>query len=186
MPRPNSPRVATTAQGAGEAKAPAPDDPGARVEGLDRDSLISELETLLQAERAGAKVAAGLVAQAASPALKGLAEMIRRDEVRWCRMLSGALRDLGATPSVTVGAFYEKATAISDLEARFAFVNRGQAWVVRKLEALVPRVRGEGLHADLLEMLAAHDRNIAEAESTLTRLARIRSRRRAIGEKRKE
>jgi hypothetical protein len=34
----------------------------------------------------------------------------------------------------------------------------------------LPKVRADGLHADLLAMLAAHDHNITQAESTLARL----------------
>ena len=35
---------------------------------------------------------------------------------------------------------------------RLAFLNRGQAWVVRKLEKLLPRVCDDTLYADLKEM----------------------------------
>jgi hypothetical protein len=173
MPRPGAPRTGETPPATHPApSAPAPGE--AESGFLDRDSLVAELHVLLEAERAGAKVAAGLVAQAASPALKALAETIRRDEVRWCRMLTDALRGLGATPTDAVGEFYDKATAIPELEARFAFVNRGQAWVVRRLKALLPRVRSDQLHVDLLRMLAAHDLNITEADAALARIARAR------------
>jgi hypothetical protein len=84
------------------------------------------------------------------------------------------LRGLGATPTDAVGEFYDKATAIPELEARFAFVNRGQAWVVRRLKTLLPRVRSDQLHVDLLRMLAAHDLNITEADAALARIARAR------------
>jgi hypothetical protein len=139
---------------------------------LDRDSLAAELNVLLEAERAGAKVAARLVAESARPELKALAQVIQRDEVRWCKMLLGAVKTLGAVPSDAVGGFYDQAMAIADVEARFAFVNRGQAWVVRKLKALLPKVRTDQLHADLLAMLAAHDHNITQAEQTLAGLPR--------------
>jgi hypothetical protein len=39
------------------------------------------------------------------------------------------------------------------MRARLAFLNRGQGWVVRKLEALLATVRDETLHAELTEML---------------------------------
>jgi hypothetical protein len=142
---------------------------------LDRDSLVAELNTLLEAERAGARVAGRLISDAKRPELKALARVIQRDEIRWCRMLSAGLRTLQATPSQAVGGFYGQAMAIPDIEARFAFVNRGQAWVVRKLKSLIPKVRPDQLHADLLGMLAAHDHNIARAEATLAGLPRGRS-----------
>lgn len=141
---------------------------------LDEDGLIGELNTLLEAERAGALVAARLVSDAQAVELRTLARIIRRDEIRWCGMLIDALLTLGATPSNAVGGFYEQAMAIPDIIDRFAFVNRGQAWVVRRLNVLLPQVRADRLHADLLRMLAAHDYNISQAESALAALARAR------------
>lgn len=80
---------------------------------------------------------------------------------RCCRARSGG------TPSRTVGAFHAKAMA--DPIERLAFLNRGQAWVVRKLEALTPKVRDDGLHADLRAMLDSHRVNIGLAASFLER-----------------
>ncbi|MDP3173334.1 MAG: DUF6306 domain-containing protein [Phenylobacterium sp.] len=143
---------------------------------LDRDGLVAELNILLEAERAGAQVAAHLVAEAEPPELKDLAGVIQRDEIRWCKMLIGALKALNADPSQAVGGFYDQAMSIVDIEARFAFVNRGQAWVIRKLKALLPRIRDDQLHGALLAMLAAHDHNVTQAESTLAGLVRARNR----------
>jgi nitronate monooxygenase len=131
------------------------------------DELARELNILLEAERAGAQVAASLVAATSDPERKRLAKVIRADEVRWCRALTRALAALPAPASDKVGDFYGKAMAIPDWEARLAFVNRGQGWVVRKLRELLPRVRDDGLHAVLQEMLAAHERNIESAEQAL-------------------
>ena len=78
-------------------------------------------------------------------------------------MLAGRLRMLGKPPSSKVGAFYNKAMAISDLAERIAFLNRGQGLVVRKLRELLPRVRDNSLHSDLSEMLRSHEANIALA-----------------------
>jgi nitronate monooxygenase len=60
-----------------------------------------------------------------------------------------------------VGAFYDKAMAITDLTERMALLNRGQSWVVRKLRELLPRVRDESLRIDLQKMLESHEANIA-------------------------
>jgi hypothetical protein len=138
---------------------------------LDRDGLVEQLNVLLEAERAGAQVGAHLEADAGDAELKALARVIRSDEARWCRMLIGALKSLGAEPSQVVGAFYGKAMAISDVQARIAFVNRGQGWVVRKLTVMLPQVRDDALHASLREMLVAHERNIKTTATTLTRRA---------------
>src|SRR5580704_18138987 len=137
----------------------------------DRDELVAELNTLLEAERAGARVGASLVHEAADPEFKALAELIHDDEVKWSRALFEALVELKAEPSHAVGDFYEKAMAIPSFEARLAFTNRGQGWVVRKLRELVPRVGDESLHTVLQAMLDAHVVNIAAANEALERRA---------------
>jgi nitronate monooxygenase len=135
----------------------------------DREELVAELTALLEAERAGARVGASLVSQAPDSEFKALAGVIQADEVKWARALFDALVALNAEPSDKVGDFYEKALAISGFEDRLAFTNRGQGWVVRKLQALLPRVRDDGLHAVLAAMLQAHETNIASANQALER-----------------
>jgi nitronate monooxygenase len=133
--------------------------------------LTAELNVLLEAERAGARVAARIAADAVDVELKALAKVIHADEIKWCRALFGALGDLDVEPSMKVGDFFDKAMAIEGVEARLAFVNRGQGWVVRKLRELVPRIRDETLHEVLGEMLRAHEVNIASANEALERRA---------------
>lgn len=133
------------------------------------DELVAALTELLEAERAGVRVGAQLVAMADGPETLSLARTIRDDETRWRRMLAGALRTLGAKPSARVGDFYDKVMATKGLQTRLALLNRGQGWVVRKLEALLPKVRDDQLHADLRAMLDAHVANIELTERALTR-----------------
>ena len=78
-------------------------------------------------------------------------------------MLTEQITRLEAAPSRKTGAFREKALAIADPFDRLAFVNRGQAWVVRKLEEMLPRVRDEQLYGALKEMLESHKHNIQSA-----------------------
>ena len=110
-----------------------------------------------------------IVAASPDAELKDLSSVIQADEARWRHMLMGALKALGIEASSRVGDFYEKAAAIEDIEARLAFVNRGQAWVARKLAEGLPKVRDDALHASLKEMLEAHRRNLALAEEALVR-----------------
>lgn len=138
---------------------------------LDRDELVETLNVLLEAERAGVRVGARLVQMADDPPSTALTRTIRRDEAHWCDVLTRALRRLDATPSGKVGDFYGKAMAIKGFEARLAFVNRGQGWVVRKLKEILPKVRDDRLHADLKAMLDAHVANIEAAEHALERRA---------------
>jgi hypothetical protein len=116
-------------------------------------------------------VAARLMSQVGDPGLQQLSGVIHGDEVKWCRMLFEALEALKAKPSEVIGPFYDKASAIPDPLERIAFLNRGQAWVVRKLRDLTPKVRDDRLHRNLQEMLAAHEQNIALAETALEQQA---------------
>jgi len=128
-----------------------------------REELIAFLNELLEAERAGARVTLESARAARSGPIAKLMSDIQRDEARWCAMLARHLKALGITPSMKVGAFYEKAMAITDLGERIAFLNRGQGWVVRKLREAMPRIRDNHIHADLSEMLRSHEANIAIA-----------------------
>lgn len=129
-----------------------------------RDELLTALNELLEAERAGARVTLHSLKAAADPEMAALVKAIHGDEARWCAMLGRQIRRLGAIPSRRCGAFYGKAMAIADPVDRLVFLNRGQAWVVRKLQALLPRVRDDALHAALREMLESHVENIGRAE----------------------
>ena len=104
-----------------------------------RDELLLALNELLEAERAGARVTLRTT-QEVSQALKTTMVGLQRDEARWCGVLTKSIQHLQGTPSAKTGGFYEKAMAISDVAERLAFLNRGQGWVVRKLEGLLPRI----------------------------------------------
>jgi len=134
-----------------------------------REELVLALNELLEAERAGTKVTLQTAAAITDPALKALIAVVRHDEAHWCAMLSKAIRSLDGVPSSTTGAFHGKAMAIADLGERLAFLNRGQGWVVRRLQALLPRIEEGSLRADLAAMLAGHEKNISRLEQQLAR-----------------
>jgi nitronate monooxygenase len=126
-----------------------------------KDELITFLNELLEAERAGARVTLESACAAGATPIAELMRTIQRDEARWCAMLLRHVKALGETASPRVGAFYGKAMAVADLGERIAFLNRGLGWVVRKLREILPRVRDDQLHADLSEMLRSHEANIS-------------------------
>jgi len=134
---------------------------------IPRDELIAVLNELLEAERAGAKVALESVREAGDPATAELLEAIREDEARWCAMLLRHIKVLEGTASPRIGAFHGKAMAIADLRERLTFLNRGQGWVVRKLREVTPRVRDDALLADLSHMLSSHVANINLTNTSL-------------------
>jgi hypothetical protein len=131
-----------------------------------KDALVACLNELLEAERAGARVALETARQSQNPTIMELMQYIQHDEARWCAMLLRQIKALGATASPRMGAFYEKAMAIDDIAERIAFLNRGQGWVVRKLRELIPKVEDSSLSADLHHMLSSHVANITLANSS--------------------
>jgi len=132
-----------------------------------QDEIVKLLNELLEAERAGARVLAESCRHRGAAALHDLLRRIERDEAQWCAMLHAQLELLGATPSPRIGAFHAKAMAIADLKERLVFVNRSQAWVVRRLREMLPRVRDDALHAKLDEMRRSHEGNITLVDGSL-------------------
>lgn len=131
--------------------------------------LGDALQELLEAERAGARVALESARSAAAGDIARLMQTVHRDEARWCAMLSTHIKRLGRPPSTRVGSFHARAMAIADPLERIAFLNRGQGWVARRLREILPRVRDEALHQDLSAMLQGHEDNIALAAGVAQR-----------------
>lgn len=135
---------------------------------LGPEELLASLNELLEAERAGARVAHETAEQmGVDHPMHGMVVDIQHDEVRWCGMLMRVIRALPATPSAQTGGFHSKAMAIAGLGERLAFLNRGQAWVVRRLQALIPQVSNAQVRTELQSMLDAHVGNIERVEQRL-------------------
>ncbi len=137
---------------------------------LNMEETITKLQALLEAERAGARIALDSIDQldedlANREETVALLTHIKADETRYCKMLLTQIERLGGTPSKKVGDFYEKCMAIEDLHERLAFLNRGQAWVVRKLDELLLAIADQELIAALKEMQSTHTSNIDQAEA---------------------
>lgn len=131
------------------------------------DELLAALNELLEAERAGVKVALAGRRTASTETMGAFMTGLRDDEARWCAMLAGQIKRLGGSPSGACGAFYDKVMALDEPVERLALLNRGQGWVVRKLDAMIPRVKDETLRADLREMADSHVENIAETDQLI-------------------
>lgn len=136
---------------------------------IERAELLKALNELLEAERAGARVTLETANQIAGQDLASLVMDIQHDEVRWCKMLMTVIKSLEGTPSQMTGAFYDKAIAIPEIPVRLTFINRGQAWVVRRLQSLIPRIQDTRICKELEAMLNAHIENIERVENKLAR-----------------
>ena len=123
--------------------------------------LAELLNVLLEAERAGAKLlAAWLEELPPQSALFAALRDVQRDEARNCTVLIDCLVEAGAVPSRRTGDFYDKALPIRDWRERLEFLNRGQAWVARRIAAALPQIQSPAAKTALQEMHDSHFANI--------------------------
>ncbi|MHA6137880.1 DUF6306 domain-containing protein [Pseudomonas mohnii] len=94
---------------------------------------ISLLQELLEAERAGARLALDTMKEATDEKQLMLLNEIHIGEAESCRRIRDCIKYLGGEPSLVVGEFYVKAMSIDDIVERLFFIDRGQRWVIKKL-----------------------------------------------------
>lgn len=130
--------------------------------------LTARLNALLEAERAGARVLAVLrdSLDSRSP-VRGLLDQVQRDEGANAVVLYKTIRRLGGEASHETGAFLQKTLAIDGLTKRLRFVNRGQAWVVRKINEVLPLIDDDAACRVLENMRRSHLENIAACDALL-------------------
>ncbi|MGH7088687.1 MAG: DUF6306 domain-containing protein, partial [Stellaceae bacterium] len=133
----------------------------------DRAELLSFLNELLEAERAFARTALRSALGTADARLGAVLHTMHEDAARCCTILFHQIKSLGAIPSPRVGALYGRAIETDDLAARLVLITRGQGAVAQRLREMLPRIRDDALHADLLRMRQAHEANIARGEAAL-------------------
>jgi len=127
-------------------------------------TVIDRLNELLEAERAGVDALSRLFPEALSPEMQKLFEEVRNDEAWSCAGLVRSIKTMGGTISEKKGDFAEKVMREPTLAARLRLLNRGQGWVVKRLDGLL----GETLPASVLgfleEMKTRHITNIDACE----------------------
>ena len=110
-------------------------------------TTIDRLNELLEAERAGVDTLSRLFPEARSPEMQTLFEAVRDDEAWSCAGLVRSIKTLGGTISDKKGDFADKVMNEPTLAARLRLLNRGQGWVVKRLDGLL----GETLPASVGE-----------------------------------
>lgn len=136
--------------------------------------VVEQLNRLLAAERAGVEALSRLVEQAPTPEMRTLFSQIRDDEAWVCAGLVGCLARLGRRPTLAKGDFAVKVLALPALPDRVRLLNRGQRWVVERIDGLLPRDLDEDTRAFLAEMRAVHLRNVRRCDELLVELDRQR------------
>ena len=66
-----------------------------------------------------------------------------------------------------MGDFADKLLAIDGIVEQLRFLNRGQGWVARKIEALLPTLTDQAMRDFFSEMFDTHRKNIAWAEKMI-------------------
>ena len=138
---------------------------------MSRDDVLALLNTLLEAERAGAKVlAAFLDDYARDSAAWRQVSTVQRDEAKNCAILIELIRRLEGTPSGATGEFLGKALAVEGRIARLKFLNRGQGWVARKIREALPEIGDADVRRVLSTMYDSHLLNIEACEALIETL----------------
>jgi Domain of unknown function (DUF6306) len=125
------------------------------------------LNALGEAERAGGRVLHELTQMAKSPELRELLKKVGHDEGYYAGELSAQVRRLGGAPSNKTGDFVEKVRAVTDFRGKLELLNRGQRWVIRKIEENLPGLNDADLRAFLDLMAKGHYQNIGALDDAL-------------------
>ena len=125
------------------------------------------LNTLGEAERAGGRVLHELTLEARSLELRELLKKAGHDEGYYAGELAAHVRRLGGSPSTKTGDFVEKVRAVGDFRGKLELLNRGQRWVIRKIDENVPIIGDAQLKAFLVVMAEGHRVNIGALEEAL-------------------
>ncbi len=130
-------------------------------------NLETFLNSLADAERAGGRVLHELEPLAKSSVLKELLRKVEHDEGYWAGGLAAQIRRLGGNPSNRTGDFVDKVRAIAGLREKLELLNRGQRWVIRKIDENLASVADDDLKGFLTIMSRAHQMNIEALDSEL-------------------
>jgi nitronate monooxygenase len=129
------------------------------------------LNELLEAERAGVDTLSRLFPEARSPEMQKLFEDVRDDEAWSCAGLVRSIKTLGGDISDKKGDFADKVMNEPTLAARLRLLNRGQGWVVKRLDGLLGEGLPEAVAGFLQEMKTRHVGNIEACERLAKSLA---------------
>jgi nitronate monooxygenase len=132
------------------------------------DAQLEDLLNILaEAERAGGRVLHELYEQARSLDLRELLKKAGHDEGYYAGELAGHVRRLGGSASNKTGDFVEKVRAVADFKTKLELLNRGQRWVIHKIDESLPAITDESLRAFLRLMAQGHHVNIAALDDAL-------------------
>ena len=133
----------------------------------EKQALMDLLNALLEAERAGVATANYLIEHHPSEELDAQYRQVKKDEAWSCAGLHQAVVREGGIPSKGVGEFVDKAMALDTLEEKLILLNKGQAWVARKIDEAIAFGTHPETEAFLIEYEKKADTNIGELDNYL-------------------
>jgi hypothetical protein len=133
--------------------------------------IVDRLNELLEAERAGVVLATELAKTASKGYAEGELKKFREDEAWACAGLQRAILTYRGTPSERTGDFAQKVLALPTEGERLKLLARGQAWVVKRIDALLEIGLDPETTAFLTEMREQHLENIEPCQRRAEELA---------------
>ncbi|MBB6446171.1 DUF6306 domain-containing protein [Bacillus benzoevorans] len=133
----------------------------------EKQPLIDLLNALLEAERAGVETANHLLKDHPLEELETKYQQLKKDEAWSCAGLHKAILREGGEPSMKVGAFVNKVRALETLKEKLVLLNKGQAWVARKIDEAIAYGTQPETENFLKEMKDKHHTNIGEMDKYL-------------------
>lgn len=121
-----------------------------------KHDTINLLQELLEAERAGVRLAVDTLKEATDEKHRLLLSQIQIGEAESCRRIRDCIKYLGGEPSLAVGDFYKKAMSIEDVLDRLFFIDRGQRWVIKKLNENLAFISSRFVKKELENVLKIH------------------------------
>jgi nitronate monooxygenase len=96
-----------------------------------------------------------------------LLKKVAHDEGYYAGELAAHVRRLGGSASNKTGDFVEKVRAVGDFKGKLELLNRGQRWVIRKIDEGLASIDDPRLQAFLQVMAKGHHVNIGALEDAL-------------------
>jgi len=130
------------------------------------DKKIEILNQLLEAEKAGVVTLSNLKKEFYYLIELPLDSM--KEDEAWSTMgIVESLKREGGIPSKGIGNFAEKVNAQEGLDAKLNLLNKGQSWVVRKIDELLPMDLKKETSEFLYDMREKHLENIQTCQAFL-------------------
>ena len=127
---------------------------------MPQEEIVSRLNELLEAERAGVEAATGLATADMKSYTRADIRKFGEDEGWACTGLRRAIVRNGGIPSSGSGDFGRKVMALDSEGERLNLLARGQAWVVKRIDALLALGLDSQTRAFLVEMRELHLENL--------------------------